>query len=231
MAPSAAAGAGGLRQASSTWRQQHQRQQQQLHCGTLTHVYHDSCSSNNSVRATEQQQVDIRLHPTCGLLFACVQTKAHPQQQPAGKQQQQQSVAMQDSPQTLHVHCCIAPYTLSCRLLAALWAAQRNLKFWRSRLRAGSHGSFMLLERGPVGFVTGQNSKELFVPNACDKICETSYQIYVCSCVLYGVSRGRYVCVGNTFVSLGTCVSMRGCGGPLLCMLARDTLQLVGALL
>jgi hypothetical protein len=41
------------------------------------------------------------------------------------------------------------------RLLAALWDAQRNLKFWRSRLAAGSHGSFMLLERGPVGFVTG----------------------------------------------------------------------------
>jgi hypothetical protein len=42
------------------------------------------------------------------------------------------------------------------RLLAALWDAQRNLKFWRSRLSAGSHGSFMLLERGPVGFVTGE---------------------------------------------------------------------------
>jgi hypothetical protein len=58
--------------------------------------------------------------------------------------------------------CCIAcAICVSCkptcrRLLAALWDAQRNLKFWRSRLSAGSHGSFMLLERGPVGFVTGK---------------------------------------------------------------------------
>jgi hypothetical protein len=31
---------------------------------------------------------------------------------------------------------------------------QRSLKFWQARLAAGSHSSFMLLSRGPQGFVT-----------------------------------------------------------------------------
>jgi hypothetical protein len=39
------------------------------------------------------------------------------------------------------------------RLLFDLAQAQRNLSFWRGRLRAGSHGAFMMLARGPSAFV------------------------------------------------------------------------------
>eukprot|EP00775_Hariotina_reticulata_P003230 gene3230-3507_t len=40
------------------------------------------------------------------------------------------------------------------RLLLALATTQRSLKFWQARLVAGSHSSFMLLSRGPSGFIT-----------------------------------------------------------------------------
>jgi hypothetical protein len=31
--------------------------------------------------------------------------------------------------------------------------AQRSLRFWRARMRAGSHGAFWLLSRGPSAFL------------------------------------------------------------------------------
>ncbi|WIA16343.1 hypothetical protein OEZ85_013041 [Tetradesmus obliquus] len=64
--------------------------------------------------------------------------------------------SLSEAPETIDawLHALQLAQVASDRLLAALWDAQRNLKFWRSRLSAGSHGSFMLLERGPVGFVT-----------------------------------------------------------------------------
>jgi hypothetical protein len=38
------------------------------------------------------------------------------------------------------------------RLLHAISITQRHLRFWQARLKAGSHGSFLLLGRGPGGF-------------------------------------------------------------------------------
>lgn len=40
------------------------------------------------------------------------------------------------------------------RLLHAISITQRHLRFWQARLRAGSHGSFLLLGRGPAGFAS-----------------------------------------------------------------------------
>lgn len=39
------------------------------------------------------------------------------------------------------------------RLLHALSDAQTSLRFWRNQLRSGSHGSFLLLARGPGSFL------------------------------------------------------------------------------
>jgi hypothetical protein len=41
------------------------------------------------------------------------------------------------------------------RLLHALAITQRHLRFWRQRLQAGSHGSFLLWSRGPAAFAAG----------------------------------------------------------------------------
>jgi hypothetical protein len=39
------------------------------------------------------------------------------------------------------------------RLLFDLALAQRSLRFWHARMRAGGHGAFWLLSRGPGAFV------------------------------------------------------------------------------
>lgn len=41
---------------------------------------------------------------------------------------------------------------LLCRLLHAVSITQKHLRFWQTRLKAGSHGSFLLLSLGPLGF-------------------------------------------------------------------------------
>jgi nuclear-control-of-ATPase protein 2 len=49
--------------------------------------------------------------------------------------------------------CCAQE--ASDRLLADLDDARRSAAFWRVRMRAGGHGAFMLLGRGPVEFAAG----------------------------------------------------------------------------
>lgn len=60
---------------------------------------------------------------------------------------QQWRVSNRNHPPT---DCAALP---ACRLLDDLSQVQRNLRFWRARLRAGAHGAFMLLSRGPSAFV------------------------------------------------------------------------------